>query len=199
MISASDIGDKILYAKWTANMYTVTFETNGGSAIGDILYTYGIGFDELPIPVRDGYTFIGWYINGDLTGETMVSIAADDTGDFTLYAGWALKTYTVNFETNGGGSVGAITINHGETLTKPSDPERDGYVFMGWYSDPACTQLYDFDRATSGNITLYAGWEKEETTGCGSVIVSGSIAVFGGSFIFVTLLFVINKKRTINQ
>ena len=59
---ASDkVTDNItLYAKWTANTYTITFDTAGGSEIAPITQDYGTAITAPEAPIREGYTFIGW-------------------------------------------------------------------------------------------------------------------------------------------
>ena len=86
-------GDKTYYAKWTANVYTVTLNTNNGTInSGDVTsYTYGIGA-TLPTDVtRSGYTFGGWYDNEALSGDPVTAISADATGDQTYWAKWTAK------------------------------------------------------------------------------------------------------------
>ena len=92
-ISANATGDKTYYAKWTANVYTVTLNTNNGTInSGNITsYTYGIGA-TLPTDVtRSGYTFGGWYDNEALSGDPVTTISADATGDQTYWAKWTAK------------------------------------------------------------------------------------------------------------
>ncbi len=80
-----------LYAKWTANEYTVTLHTNDGTiAEGQNIssYTYGIGA-TLPTSVtREGYTFAGWYEKEDFTGDPVAAIGKDAMGDKTYWAKW---------------------------------------------------------------------------------------------------------------
>ena len=86
-------GDKTYYAKWTANVYTVTLNTNNGTInSGDVTsYTYGIGA-TLPTDVtRSGYTFGGWYDNEALSGDPVTAISAEATGDQTYWAKWTAK------------------------------------------------------------------------------------------------------------
>ena len=74
------------------------------------------------------------------------------------------NTYTVTFNT--GDKKDAITkqIKQNETVAKPKNPEKEGYVFGGWYTDKALTKKYDFDSKVTKDFTLYAKWVKDETT-----------------------------------
>jgi len=92
-IPANTAKDVTLYAKWTANSYTVTFDAAGGS-VGtpsksvSFAETYG----ELPTPTRTGYAFAGWYdpAGAQVTAQTTVTLTADQT----LTARWAANTNT---------------------------------------------------------------------------------------------------------
>lgn len=65
----------------------------------------------------------------------------------------------VSFETGEGSKVDFQTTADGK-LVKPADPTRDGYTFGGWYTDEACTQVYDFSTPVTADLTLYAKWTK---------------------------------------
>ena len=65
---------------------------------------------------------------------------------------------TVTFNSNGGSSVPAQTVDNGYKATKPADPTKSGYTFGGWYTDSACTTAYDFNSAVTADLTLYAKW-----------------------------------------
>ena len=83
-------GGMTLYAKWTANEYTVNFHVNGGNAMENnkLSVTYGAAYGELPKPERTGYGFIGWFTAAEGGQQiTAQSIYAVD-GDQTLYAQW---------------------------------------------------------------------------------------------------------------
>ena len=65
----------------------------------------------------------------------------------------------VRFVSNGGSEVGDATVNYGELLERPGDPERSGYTLAGWYTDIGLTQEWDFSNdKVLGNMTLYAKW-----------------------------------------
>lgn len=79
-------------------------------------------------------------------------------------------TYTVSFDLNYEGAENTIpsqTIKKGETIVKPSDPYREGYTFVGWYSDSECLDRFDFSSEIRTDYILYAWWvegEKETIT-----------------------------------
>ena len=190
--------DLMVYAKWTVGTYLVTYDANGGAAVGASSYTYGTGIEELPVTVRDGYDFAGWYTNAELTGEAVTSISAEQYGDLTLYASWTPRIYTVTFKSLGGSEVSSVSVNSGAAVTQPAAPTRDGYIFTGWYYDEACTQAYDFANTVTGNLTLYAGWQAEaaeEEGGCGSTIAAVPFTLVGGAVILATVLLVIKRKN----
>lgn len=73
------------------------------------------------------------------------------------------QTYTVTFNSNGGSSVPAQTVEKNAWAKRPTDPTRNGYVFYGWYTAASGGQKFDFNTAVTGNMTLYAHWESAAT------------------------------------
>ncbi|MGM9551903.1 MAG: S-layer homology domain-containing protein [Clostridia bacterium] len=67
-------------------------------------------------------------------------------------------SYTVSFDTCGGSAADSVSVNGNALLSKPQDPTREGYTFVGWFTDEKCTQPYDFSRKVTGDLTLYAKW-----------------------------------------
>lgn len=80
-----------------------------------------------------------------------------------VYDGAELRFYkkinfTVTYETNGGSAVSPATVLNGQTASRPADPARTGYVFVGWYTDAAFTAAYSFASRVTADVTLYARW-----------------------------------------
>lgn len=71
--------------------------------------------------------------------------------------------YTVKFNSNGGSSVTSKTVKEGYTVSKPSNPRKEGYVFAGWYTNSSLTKKYDFDEEVYDSFTLYAKWIKDDS------------------------------------
>ena len=142
---ASDkVTDNItLYAKWTANTYTITFDTAGGSEIAPITQDYGTQIAAPANPTRKGYTFKGW------DKEIPETMPAEN---ITVKAQWEINQYTIAFDTAGGSEIAPITQDYGTAITAPADPTREGYTFIGW--DKAIPTTMPAE-----NITLKAKWK----------------------------------------
>ena len=151
-------GDATLYAKWTINTYTISFYTNGGSAIASITANYNSTITAPTTPTKTGYTFVNWYKDAACT--SVWNFSSDKvTANITLFAKWTINTYTINFDTQGGSTVSSITTNYNTTITQPVAPTRNGYTFSGWYKESTCTNAWNFSTdVVTSNITLYAKW-----------------------------------------
>ncbi|QMV40697.1 InlB B-repeat-containing protein [Cohnella cholangitidis] len=145
-----------MYAKWTPINYTVTFNSNGGTAVANQTVSYNSNATAPAAPTRTGYTFGGWYSNTGLT--TSFAFTTPITGNTTLYAKWTLNSYTVTFNSNGGSTVSNQTVSHNNTATAPANPTKTGYTFGGWYTNAALSTAFTFTTAITGNTTLYAKW-----------------------------------------
>ena len=139
-------GNMTLTAKWTANSYTITFDTDGGSAIDPITQDYGTAIIAPADPTREGYTFMGW---------DKAIPATMPAGDMTITAQWRINRYTVTFDTDGGSTVAPITQDYGTAITVPADPTRGGYTFMGWDTEIPTTM-------PAGDMTITAKWKDSE-------------------------------------
>ena len=71
--------------------------------------------------------------------------------------------FTISFDSRGGTDVPAQSQMYGELLELPEPPTREGYRFVGWFTDPTCSVSWNVeDRTIETDMTLYAGWEKLE-------------------------------------
>ncbi|MDG0810370.1 InlB B-repeat-containing protein [Cohnella rhizosphaerae] len=145
-----------LYAKWTLNAYTVSFNSNGGSSVTNQTVSYDGHATAPSAPTRSGYTFGGWYSDAGLS--TAYSFTTPVRSNLTLYAKWTAM-YKVSFNSNGGSPVADQTVASGGQAAAPAAPTKDGYTFVGWYSDSALSEAYLFtERQVVANLTLYAKW-----------------------------------------
>ena len=136
--------------------YTITFDSDGGSAVGSITVKGKESPSAPSAPTKEGYTFEKWIKpNGDefLFGTDTVE------EDLTLTAIWRKNTYTVRFVTGGGTSVSPQSVGYNETATRPDDPVKSGEIFCDWYGDSEYKELFDFKTAIKSDTTVYARFE----------------------------------------
>src|SRR5690554_3394964 len=158
-ITIGSIGNLTLYAKWTLNSYTLSFNSNGGSPVTAITQDYATTVSKPTDPTKVGYTFAGWYSDSNLsTAYTFTTLPAED---ITLYAKWNIITYNINYELADGlnhlSNPSSYTVET-NTITL-SEPSKEGYTFSGWYSDSNFTNyVSEITIGSIGNLTLYAKW-----------------------------------------
>ena len=148
--------DMTLYAQWLTDPVDITFDSNGGTYVNGVAVEKGATLTAPTAPTRDWYTFSGWYSDAGLS--TAWNFSNPVNADMTLYAKWISNTVKGVFDSNGGSNVLEQTILKGSTFTKPSDPEKAGYTFEGWFSDAGLTTAWNFSSAVNADTTLYAKW-----------------------------------------
>lgn len=147
-----------LFAKWLVNPYTLSFNSNGGSTVSQVTYDINETVTIPSVPVRDGYTFNGWYSDEALT--LSYTFNKMPSRDLTLYAKWTIKTLTITFETDGGSLVTPLSQDFETSVLEPSVPTKTGHTFKGWYKDSSLNTIYTFPKTmTSEDITLYAKFD----------------------------------------
>ena len=162
--------DHTLYAKWTANTYTVTLDANGGTvtpATLSVVYDgkYGDGYnDSLPSAKRDGYTFTGWYTAkiGGLKVEPFHLISK--AYDHTIYACWTPNTYTVTLIGGGGKGTSLASYTYGVETELPTDWTKQCAKFDGWYTaQTGGERVTRISTTTLGDQSYYARWSDAHT------------------------------------
>ena len=164
-----------LYAKWTANTYTVTLNPQSGTGgTTSVTATYGSAMPAITKPTRTGYTFNGYY--DAASGGTQYYKADgssartwNKTAATTLYAQWTPAKYTINYKDqnnanfSGSHATGYPTQHTYGTATTLKDATKTGYTFEGWHTDQACTNKVTSLGATAytAAITLYAKWTEK--------------------------------------
>lgn len=148
-----------LVAKWEKSKYTVKFVSDYGS-FEDQTIEYGklIETDKLTIPEVEGYTFDGWYTDATRTKE--FDFSTPITSNTTVYAKWTAKDYEVSFVTEHGKAPASQNVKYNGTADDPGKLTEEGYTFDGWYADEAHKTKFDFSTPITGDIKVYAKWEK---------------------------------------
>lgn len=147
-------------------MYTVTFDTQGGSVVADVEVEEDAKVTAPTAPTKttdtENYTFVGWYL--EAAGTTAYDFTAKVTADLTLYAVWSLDI-VVHFDSKLGTAVDPMFASEsGDTIEAPTDPTLDGFNFEGWFlTKRGLTWLEEeaitFPMTVTDEVTLYAYWE----------------------------------------
>lgn len=150
--------DVTIYAKWI-NLYTVTFETNGGTAVEAQTIESGKAPSNYTT-TKEGAIFAGWYTDAEFkTAYTGGAITANTT----LYAKWAdiatAKTFKYTFNYNYAGAPAAIEkeVVEGSFVEVPEVTNGE-MIFAGWYTDVDCTVEANLTAPAAGDMTVYAKW-----------------------------------------
>ena len=168
-----DIAEDItLYAHWSANTYSITFDKQGGTGGTDsVLATFDMAMPNADAPLRDGYTFLGYFddINDgtqyyDSSMQSMINW--DQPSDTTLYAQWAVNSYIVTFDKQSGtGGTDSVVATYDMEMPDAEAPVRTGYSFEGYFdSVVGGTRYYDSSMQSlvnwnkTADSVLYAHW-----------------------------------------
>ncbi|MCL2712973.1 MAG: InlB B-repeat-containing protein, partial [Methanomassiliicoccaceae archaeon] len=135
--------------------YSVTFDSDGGSDVDPQEVEDGETADEPENPIKDGYTFDGWY-----DGEDEWDFNDPVTKDLVLKAKWDIVAddwYTVTFDpANGEATFPVFALKASGKLNAPADPVWIGFEFIGWYDGE---DEWDFDDdVVTEDMTLTARW-----------------------------------------
>ena len=144
----------------TPTTYTVTIDLQDGSDPTTQTVEAGGTVDFPAVNNTDYKTFKGWYLEPN--GKTKWQSSDTVNADVTIYACWNTLTAKLTFNSNykGSGKAETRNVNKGEPLDMTLFvPERDCYVFDGWYKDSNCTNPLGTDEIITGNMTLFAGWK----------------------------------------
>ena len=146
-----------VYAKATANTYTITYNANGGtvaSATQEVVYDSNV---TLAVPSRDNYTFNNWKdADGNIVTDGKWTLAKD----VTLTANWTeMGKATITFVYADGTTDDSTQVYVNTDLTNVPNPQtkaKEGYsIDANWYLDSACTQVASFENITA-SMTVYA-------------------------------------------
>ena len=148
-------GSITLYAVWTANTYTVTYNSNKPSNASGTIGADGQG---------TSYT----------DGQNVSTLVSENNGSITLYAVWTANTYTVTYNSNRPSNASNEVIGTTESSTHTYDTEKqltangyrlNGWTFRGWTTDSSGTKVYDNNQSVKNltaengeTVTLYAVW-----------------------------------------
>ena len=138
--------------------YNIAYNTNGGTTTvqGTPSYTIETTDFILPTVTKNGYT-VDWTYNGNPVNPTALPTTADRVAskDMTFVATWTPVSYKVVYDVDGGVALPDSSYNIETALTTLPTPQREGYVFDGWYRG---NQKVTSIPAGTGDVTLKAHW-----------------------------------------
>ncbi len=160
-IDQNTTGDLNLYAKFTADTYSITYHLDDGVNHKDNPTSYTIvDTVSLKDATKTGYNFEGWYTDSHY--ETKVTeIALGSTGNVDLYAKFTSNAYSITYHLDDG-------VNHNDNpanytvfdIVSLKDATKTGYTFGGWYTDSNYeTKITQIALGSKGNLDLYAKFD----------------------------------------
>ena len=162
-------GNMTLHAKWNANTYEVSFDSQGGTDVASQQISHGQTVMEPADPTMESAVFLGWYVHpseGGADASHPFDFTTPVTGSLRLYAHWT-SLHLVTFDANGGAPAPeSQSIVDGEKATEPTAPTKEHYVFGGWYQGESedggvVGDAWSFDSPVTADIRLYAKWTPE--------------------------------------
>ena len=161
IIPKGSTGNKAYTANWQVIEYTITLDTNGGPAVSPIKYTVEDSF-TLPYPLRPGYEFVGWTLDGSgMLPATPLIIYHGTTGDLRYKAEWRLAEYTITMDLDGGSGQEKMVYTITDEDFELPTPTRNGYEFVGWTGERITTPQtrVKIPKGSTGNKAYTANWK----------------------------------------
>ena len=160
--------DQTFSPQWIPIEYTIEYELDGGKNDENNPSKYTIESDIILLPPeKKGYTFIGWYSDEKYTH--FVDRIKNQTGELTLFALFVVNEYELYLDGQGGVFAPKVAF-YSDSIIKEEylvegfyinafyPPEREGYIFAGWYIDSELETIFSFGGTLTDNLTLYARW-----------------------------------------
>lgn len=146
-ITTGTYGNMTLVAKWTADLYTISYDLADGvnNPENPTSYTIESGLITLKDPTRVGYTFVGWY-NGE---QLVTTIDSNTLENIYLTAKWTVNSYKLTFDVDG--NLTEKNFKYGESITAIENPTKVGHTFVGWSEELPETM-------PANDITVEAKW-----------------------------------------
>jgi len=157
--------DLTLYAAWLDGGIYIYFNAMGGTSVDKLMIPHNekLG-DKLPTATKPGHSFEGWYLED--TYQTRVYEDTVFNSSTTIFAKWQINKYTITYDVNGAQEgINPDTVEYGTVIDlSEKTPTKQHNVFLGWFTDSACSSPAATQYSVTANTTLYAGWKVVEYT-----------------------------------
>ena len=137
-----------LIANFGKAEYTITFDSDGGSAVAPMILYYQDKVTAPAEPTKIGYRFLDWepQLPAEMPAENL-----------TVKAMWSVKQFFIRFDSDGGTPVKTIEANYSEAVTAPEAPTKEGHTFAGWSDTiPATMPANDIKIKALWTVNKYA-------------------------------------------
>ena len=148
--------DVDLYSKYEKNKYVVTFYNENEEEITKEEVEHGERIKNVPDTNKKYYRFVGWYEKGETENFDLTKEIKKNTN---LYAKYEVIKYTVRFYDNNKVINEKTEYEAGSMIDIPSDPEKEGYTFKGWYKEGEDEEYNFVDNLVTENVDLYSRYE----------------------------------------
>lgn len=201
---AGNYGNANVKERWEKTLYTISFDTDGGSTIDPTNYYIGVIISIVANPEKEGFTLTGWKVttpggswNLNYVYPTVISYPNNHEiyGDVTLTAVWEISEYSIDYS----GAANTGVFLHNQTVSFATKASSPGHTFLYWEvisSDPESNwvigERYNSGDSTSGkygDVVLTEVWETPTisityvTGNNASVLVPGTPSVVYGQSI----------------
>jgi uncharacterized repeat protein (TIGR02543 family) len=168
----------------TATMVEVSFNTDGGSSLSAIDFVFGKSYGELPVPLKEGHSFEGWYTQPNGAGELVSSSSyVTSSSSVTLYAKWSASASYVTAFLDYEGSYNTLLLpselqlSSGDVYPTLPEPTRGGYTFDGWYTGDVNNKVRNTNNTYSTDLSsLNFRRQKHVST----KLANGKVLITGG-------------------
>ena len=137
--------DVTVKAVWKVNQYTITFDTDGGTAVDSLRQDYATEITTPADPTKNGYTFVGW------DKEIPTTMPAED---MVIKAMWKINQYTITYLVDGK-EYDTVNVDYNSNIVLIDAPTKEGYTFSGWSEAPSTMPAEDVVVEGSFSINSY--------------------------------------------
>ena len=147
-----------LYPCYIPNVYTVSYDVNGGNSLPTTSkeVTFDGQYGPLPAPTRTGYIFAGWFTEKEYGSKVTTGTKVTNPSNHTIYAHWNPIIYSISYDTQEGalGSKSPKTNLKYDEPIEISYPTRQGYDFAGWTASGNLNTSTAKFGSTKNNVTI---------------------------------------------
>ena len=157
--------DTNIYARFVSSedCYTVLvyLDAEDPEPVAGFEVPKGAPIPERDDPGREDATFAGWFTDRELTQPADFTTPRNE--DVSLFPKFITEedcyTVWVYLSPDDEETTAGYDVPKGEPCSKPAEPAREGYEFLGWFTDRELTQPADFTNPRTEDVSLYAGWK----------------------------------------